>query len=145
MWRRLIIALSGLILVAVACADMGELDYGPLELVVVNKGTTVGRPLEELTIHAAADDHVAAPNRLTAPLELDESASFTDVPSGQWYVTVVRAQRALPGSPKMALTTASPLALYGGRRELWVFDESFRLLDPTNNLDGQSDNNTDSR
>jgi hypothetical protein len=123
-------------LLCVACgAATGAPNLGPLQLEVHHHDSTDGRPLEALILHTAVDNYDEADNLLTAPLPRGDATRLTDVPTGEWYITVIRKQRPLPDSPRVALTTAEPVRLYSGRYELLVFDDFFRLLDPVRSDD----------
>jgi hypothetical protein len=123
-------------LLAVACLDpFGQEHLGPLEIEVRYHGTCGECPLEALILHSTVDNYDEVDNLLVAPLEVDEAMRFTEIPSGKWYVTVIRKQRPLPDSPRMALTTAEPVFFFNGRYEILVFDDFFRLVDPVRSDD----------
>jgi hypothetical protein len=107
---------------------------GPLRLRVSYHGVE-GCPLEELRLHAAVDDYEDATNLLSAPLEVGDATFFDGLEPGSWYVTAIRRERPLPGSPLIALTTAEPLRLSRGLYDLQVFEDFFRLYDPVPNPD----------
>lgn len=52
-----------------------------------------------------------------------------------WYVTVIRKERPLPDSPRIAITTAKPVGFFDGRWEILVFDDFFRVMDPVSTED----------
>ncbi len=118
-------------LLTAACFDVsGWENLGPLEVEVRYHGSIEGRPLEALILHSELDNYDEAENLLDAPLEVDDATRWTDIPPGNWYITVIRKQRPLPHSPRVALTTAEPVYFHSGRHEILVFDDFFRLLDP---------------
>ncbi len=123
-------------LLAGACLDqVGQEHLGPLELEVRYHGTCEECPLEAIILHSAVDNYDEVDNLLATPLEVDEATRFTEILSGSWYVTVIRKQRPLPDSPRMALTTVEPVFFYTGRYEVLVFDDFFRLVDPVHSDD----------
>ena len=86
--------------------------------------------MEAFILHRSVDDYDEADNLLTAPLEQGDATHLAPIPPGVWYITVIRKQRPLPDSPRVALTTADPVNLETGLREILVFDDFFRVLDP---------------
>ncbi|MBW2734819.1 MAG: hypothetical protein JRH20_20725, partial [Deltaproteobacteria bacterium] len=50
----------------VGCADSGPgpVDLGPLVLTLENKGTSEGRPLQEIKVHTSQARYLNAPNLL---------------------------------------------------------------------------------
>ncbi len=125
-----------LVLSAVACADIsGQEQLGPLQLEIRYHGTTEGRPIEALILHSTVDNYDEVDNLLIDPLEVDDATRLTNISTGLWYITVIRKQRPLPDSPRVALTTAEPVFLYSGRYEVLVFDDFFRVMDPVNSED----------
>jgi hypothetical protein len=132
----------GLVLAAalllLRCGEIGPPFLGPLQLEVRHQDTTDGRPLEAVMLHTAVDNYDEADNLLAAPLPRGDATRLADLPWGDWYITVIRKQRPLPDSPRVALTTAEPVSLDSGRYVLLVFDDFFRLLDPVSSDDATS-------
>lgn len=123
-------------LLAVACGGNGShFDLGPLQLEVRYHGSTEGRPLEALILHSEVDNYDELDNLLVTPLEVGDATRLTEIPTGIWYITVIRKQRPLPDSPRVALTTADPVTLHTGRHEILVFDDFFRVMDPVSSYD----------
>ncbi|MBW2734498.1 MAG: hypothetical protein JRH20_19095, partial [Deltaproteobacteria bacterium] len=108
---------------------------GPLVLTLENKGTSEGRPLQEIKVHTSQARYLNAPNLLDEPLERFATITFDHLNKGDYYLTVIRKTLALPNSDLIALTTAEPLALQGGHVVVWVFDESFRVFDAVSTRD----------
>jgi len=122
-------------LVATACGAAGYTpDLGPLQLEVRYHGTE-GCPLEAVILHSGVDDYDEVDNLLVAPLDVGDATRLTDIETGSWYITVIRKQRPLPDSPRVALTTADPVTLHSGRHEILVFDDFFRVMDPVDSKD----------
>jgi len=131
--RRWLIAL--LALGILGCAGKGSAYLGPLEIDVIYHGSTADRPIEAFILHTEVDNYNEANNLLFAPLELDDATRLTDIPYGEWYITVIRKQRPLPDSPRVAMTTADPVTLHSGRHEILIFDDFFRVMDPVSSED----------
>ncbi len=113
----------------------GFMELGPPQIDIRYRGSSEGRPLEAVLLHNHVDNYDEDQNLLTAPLEVNDSTRLTNIETGRWYITVIRKQRPLPDSPRVALTTAEPVTLYSGRRQVLVFDDFFRVLDPVKNDD----------
>jgi hypothetical protein len=124
-----------LVLAACGVANGGPPDLGPLELEVYNYDSTEGRPLEALILHSKVDNYDEIDNLLVTPLEANDATRLSEIPSGRWYITVIRKWRPLPDSSRIALTTAEPVLLTTGRHELLVFADFFRLMDPVRSDD----------
>lgn len=123
-------------LLAAACGGAyGQIDLGPLQLEVSYHGSTDGRPLEALMLHSEVDNYDELDNLLVTPLEKDDATRLTDIETGIWYITVIRKERPLPDSPRVALTTADPVVLHSGRYKILVFDDFFRVMNPVQSDD----------
>lgn len=117
-------------LLLVGCGALGKEHLGPLEIELRYHGSSEGTPVEAFILHTKLNNYDEGDNLLDAPLEQNDATRLTEIPSGQWYLTVIRKQRPLPDSPRVALTTSEPVRLDSGRYEILVFDDFFRILDP---------------
>lgn len=119
-----------------ACGVIEDADpkYGLPMIELTYQGTSNERPLEEIYLHENFDDYLSTKNLVSSPLKKGQTMSYDDFDAGNYYLSVIRKKLSLPVSDMIVLTTAEPLSLKSGRYKIWVFDESFRIFNPTSNL-----------
>ena len=123
-------------LLTAACGDSpsNPIALGPPAIEIVYQGTSNERPLTKLMLHNHLEDYAGSPNLLASPLGQGQHVVIKGFAPDDYYLTVLRKHHSTTVSDMIALTTETPLSLRSGRFEIWVFDESFRVFDPTKSL-----------
>lgn len=85
-------------------------------------------PLDVVHIHSGPEDYEIL-NRLTAPPLAEGTFQPIDDFDPGLYVTVIR--KLSEHGDSIALTTSEPIDYGKGPVDLWVFDEGFRLIEPS--------------